>query len=312
MKPPITKPPTLKSFLDLPVISDWAKLTHQAVVFGAPFGKPYNPDQFPNNQSTAPDRLRDASPRILVDPQAVDSDLSSGSTLASISVADGGDIPLNANNIDQHYAEIESAMRYLIEKGIFPVSIGGDDGITNPVLRGLDSLNDLTIIQIDAHMDWKNERFGEKDGYSSPMRRASEMAHVSAIHQVGIRSYGSATEKDISDAKNWGVQIYLAKDIHEKGIDWFLNSLPNSGKFFITLDVDGLDPSILPGTVALSPGGLDWRQTVACFEGISKKGKIIGLNIVELAPKNDINQISMIVVGRLILKCLMLELSKHS
>lgn len=312
MKPPITKPPTLKSFLDLPVISDWAQLTHQAVVFGAPFGKPYNPDQFPNNQSTAPDRLRDASPRILVDPQAVDSDLSSGSTLASISVADGGDIPLNNNNIDQHYAEIESAVRYLIEKGIFPVSIGGDDGITNPVLRGLDSLNDLTIIQIDAHMDWKNERFGEKDGYSSPMRRASEMAHVSAIHQVGIRSYGSATEKDISDAKNWGVQIYLAKDIHEKGIDWFLNSLPNSGKFFITLDVDGLDPSILPGTVALSPGGLDWRQTVACFEGISKKGKIIGLNIVELAPKNDINQISMIVVGRLILKCLMLELSKHS
>ena len=161
-------------------------------------------------------------------------------------------------------------------------------------------------------MDWKNERFGEKDGYSSPMRRASEMAHVSAIHQVGIRSYGSATEKDINDAKNWGVQIYLAKDIHEKGIDWFLSSLPNSGKFFITLDVDGLDPSILPGTVALSPGGLDWRQTVACFEGISKKGKIIGLNIVELAPKNDINQISMIVVGRLILKCLMLELSKHS
>ena len=312
MKPPITKPPTLKSFLDLPVISDWAQLTHQAVVFGAPFGKPYNPDQFPNNQSTAPDRLRDASPSILVDPQAVDSDLSSGSTLASISVADGGDIPLNNNNIDQHYAEIESAVRYLIEKGIFPVSIGGDDGITNPVLRGLDSLNDLTIIQIDAHMDWKNERFGEKDGYSSPMRRASEMAHVSAIHQVGIRSYGSATEKDISDAKNWGVQIYLAKDIHEKGIDWFLNSLPNSGKFFITLDVDGLDPSILPGTVALSPGGLDWRQTVACFEGISKKGKIIGLNIVELAPKNDINQISMIVVGRLILKCLMLELSKHS
>lgn len=312
MKPPITKPPTLKSFLDLPVISDWAQLTHQAVVFGAPFGKPYKTDQFPNNQSTAPDRLRDASPRILVDPEAVDSDLSSGSTLASISVADGGDIPLNNNDIDQHYAEIESAVRYLIEKGIFPVSIGGDDGITNPVLRGLDSLNDLTIIQIDAHMDWKNERYGEKDGYSSPMRRASEMAHVSAIHQVGIRSYGSATEEDINDAKNWGVQIYLAKDIHEKGINWFLSSLPNSGKFFITLDVDGLDPSILPGTVALSPGGLDWRQTVACFEGISKKGKIIGLNIVELAPKNDINQISLIVVGRLILKCLMLELSNHS
>lgn len=291
-------------------MSDWSKLNHNAVVFGAPFGKPYGMQDFPNNQSTAPDRLRDASPRILIDQYALDLDLESGSTLASISVADGGNIPLRDNDIDQHYSEIEGAVRYLVDRGVLTVSIGGDDGITNPVLRGLDPLNDVTVIQIDAHMDWKNERFGERDGYSSPMRRASEMAHISGIHQVGIRSYGSATAQDLKDAKDWGAKIYLAKDIQENGIELFLNELPEAGKFFITLDVDGLDPSIVPGTVALSPGGLDWMQVVACFEGISKKGQIIGLNVVELAPKNDINQISMIVVGRLILKCLMLELNK--
>ena len=310
MKPPITKFPDSKSFLDLPTLSDWSKLNHNAVVFGAPFGKPYDMQDFPNNQSTAPDRLRDASPRILIDQHALDLDLESGSTLASISVADGGNIPLRDNDIDQHYSEIEGAVRYLVDRGVLTVSIGGDDGITNPVLRGLDPLNDVTVIQIDAHMDWKNERFGERDGYSSPMRRASEMAHISGIHQVGIRSYGSATAQDLKDAKDWGAKIYLAKDIQENGIELFLNELPEAGKFFITLDVDGLDPSIVPGTVALSPGGLDWTQVVACFEGISKKGQIIGLNVVELAPKNDINQISMIVVGRLILKCLMLELNK--
>ncbi|MGB0813288.1 MAG: arginase family protein [Paracoccaceae bacterium] len=310
MKPPITKFPDSKSFLDLPTLSDWSKLNHNAVVFGAPFGKPYDMQDFPNNQSTAPDRLRDASPRILIDQHALDLDLESGSTLASISVADGGNIPLRDNDINQHYSEIEGAVRYLVDRGVLTVSIGGDDGITNPVLRGLDPLNDVTVIQIDAHMDWKNERFGERDGYSSPMRRASEMAHISGIHQVGIRSYGSATAQDLKDAKDWGAKIYLAKDIQENGIELFLNELPEAGKFFITLDVDGLDPSIVPGTVALSPGGLDWMQVVACFEGISKKGQIIGLNVVELAPKNDINQISMIVVGRLILKCLMLELSK--
>jgi agmatinase len=310
LKPPVTKFPDSKSFLDLPTLSDWSKLNHNAVVFGAPFGKPYDMQDFPNNQSTAPDRLRDASPRILIDQHALDLDLEAGSTLASISVADGGNIPLRDNDIDQHYSEIEGAVRYLVDRGVLTVSIGGDDGITNPVLRGLDPLNDVTVIQIDAHMDWKNERFGERDGYSSPMRRASEMAHISGIHQVGIRSYGSATAQDLKDAKDWGAKIYLAKDIHEKGIELFLNELPEAGKFFITLDVDGLDPSIVPGTVALSPGGLDWMQVVACFEGISKKGQIIGLNVVELAPKNDINQISMIVVGRLILKCLMLELSK--
>ncbi|MEL0085103.1 MAG: arginase family protein [Paracoccaceae bacterium] len=310
MKPPVTKFPDSKSFLDLPTLSDWSKLNHNAVVFGAPFGKPYDMQDFPNNQSTAPDRLRDASPRILIDQHALDLDLEAGSTLASISVADGGNIPLRDNDIDQHYSEIEGAVRYLVDRGVLTVSIGGDDGITNPVLRGLDPLTDVTVIQIDAHMDWKNERFGERDGYSSPMRRASEMAHISGIHQVGIRSYGSATAQDLKDAKDWGAKIYLAKDIHKNGIELFLNELPEAGKFFITLDVDGLDPSIVPGTVALSPGGLDWMQVAACFEGISKKGQIIGLNVVELAPKNDINQISMIVVGRLILKCLMLELSK--
>ena len=310
MKTPVTKVPNTKSFLDLPILSDWSNLNHKAVVFGAPFGKPYNTQDFPNNQSTAPDRLRDASPRILIDQHAMDLDLETESTLASISVADGGNIPLRDNDIDQHYSEIEGAVRYLVDRGVLSVSIGGDDGITNPVLRGLDPLNDVTVIQIDAHMDWKNERFGEKDGYSSPMRRASEMAHISGVHQLGIRSYGSATAQDLKDAKDWGAKIYLAKDIHENGIELFLNELPEAGKFFITLDVDGLDPSVVPGTEALSPGGLDWMQVVACFEGISKKGQIIGLNVVELAPKNDINQISMIVVGRLILKCLMLELSK--
>ena len=310
MKTPVTKVPNTKSFLDLPILSDWSNLNHKAVVFGAPFGKPYNTQDFPNNQSTAPDRLRDASPRILIDQHAMDLDLETESTLASISVADGGNIPLRDNDIDQHYSEIEGAVRYLVDRGVLSVSIGGDDGITNPVLRGLDPLNDVTVIQIDAHMDWKNERFGEKDGYSSPMRRASEMAHISGVHQLGIRSYGSATAQDLKDAKDWGAKIYLAKDIHENGIELFLNELPEAGKFFITLDVDGLDPSVVPGTLALSPGGLDWMQVVACFEGISKKGQIIGLNVVELSPKNDINQISMIVVGRLILKCLMLELSK--
>ena len=310
MKTPVTKVPNTKSFLDLPILSDWSNLNHTAVVFGAPVGKPYNTQDFPINQSTAPDRLRDASPRILIDQHAMDLDLETESTLASISVADGGNIPLRDNDIDQHYSEIEGAVRYLVDRGVLSVSIGGDDGITNPVLRGLDPLNDVTVIQIDAHMDWKNERFGEKDGYSSPMRRASEMAHISGVHQLGIRSYGSATAQDLKDAKDWGAKIYLAKDIHENGIELFLNELPEAGKFFITLDVDGLDPSVVPGTVALSPGGLDWMQVVACFEGISKKGQIIGLNVVELAPKNDINQISMIVVGRLILKCLMLELSK--
>ncbi len=78
----------------------------------------------------------------------------------------------------------------------------------------------------------------------------------------------------------------------------------------MSLDVDGLDPSVMPGTIALAPGGLSWWHIVELFEGLARKGDIVGLNVVELAPKNDVNQISLIGVGRLILKLLMLQLEK--
>ena len=86
--------------------------------------------------------------------------------------------------------------------------------------------------------------------------------------------------------------------------------MPKDVKFFITLDVDGLDPSVMPGTVALAPGGLLWWQLIDLLDGISERGPIIGLNVVELSPKNDLNQISMIGVGRFIVALVMREALK--
>ena len=307
---PKTNAPLSNSFVNVPIVTDWQELNSQAVIFGVPHGKPYDKNLFPNDQSAAPNALRAASPRIIISDEAVDMDNKDLFSLSDIILVDGGDIPLHDNNIAQHYADAEKAVRYATKKGIIPVSIGGDDGVTNPVIRGLDCLSDITLVQIDAHLDWRNERFGETDGYSSPMRRASELSHVSSIHQVGIRSFGSALQSDIVDAQNWGAHLHLARDIHKNGIQAVINSMPQDGPFFITLDVDGLDPAIMPGTVARAPGGLDWWQTIELFEGLAERGDIVGINVVELAPKYDVNQLSLIAVGRLILKILMLQLSK--
>ena len=298
--------PKSQSFLNLPVQTNWEHLDAQAVVFGAPFGKPYGKAKFPNEQSNAPWALRAASDRILVEDQAIDMDIDNFITLSQINVVDGGDIPIKNGDVNHHYQSIEDAVRFALRKGAMPISIGGDDGITNPILRGLNELGNVTVIQIDAHLDWREERFGERDGYSSPMRRASELPHVSEIHQVGIRSLGSARKTELRDALNWGAKIYTSRDIKRNGISSVVESLPENGKFFISFDVDGLDPSMLPGTTALAPGGLDWWDLDELLKGLNHKGKIIGLNVVELAPENDINQLSMIVVGRTILKVLFL------
>ena len=91
-----------------------------------------------------------------------------------------------------------------------------------------------------------------------------------------------------------------------------VDSLPVGGQFFVSLDVDGLDPSVVPGTIALAPGGIMWWELVELFEELATKGNIVGLNVVELAPQNDLNQISMITAGRLILKLLMLQFNSSN
>ena len=304
-----TEPPTPCSFVNLPIVTDWQDLDAQAVIFGVPHGKPYQISQFPNDQSRAPNALRAASSRILIDHEVIDTDMPGKNSVSQFKIVDGGNIPLIENDLQRHYDDAERAVRYAIKKGVLPVSIGGDDGITNPVIRGLDGLNDITIIQIDAHLDWRDERFGEKDGYSSPMRRASELDHISAIHQVGIRSFGSSKTSDLEEARRWGAKIHSAQEIHADGMKSVVDSLPVGGQFFVSLDVDGLDPSVVPGTIALAPGGIMWWEIVELFEELAKKGNIVGLNVVELAPQNDLNQISMITAGRLILKLLMLQLN---
>ena len=309
MSAPKTDPPKQHGFVGLQVVTDWEKLDADAVIFGIPYGKPYDPMNFPNNQSKAPDALRAASPRILIEHDAIDTDLKTKNCVSQFKLIDGGDIPLHDKDVQRHYKDAEQAVRYAIRKGVIPVSIGGDDGITNPVIRGLDGCTDITIIQIDAHLDWRDERFGEKDGYSSPMRRASELPQISAIHQIGIRSFGSSRKIDLEEAQRWGAKIHSAQKIHTHGMKSVIDALPKDGQFFVSLDVDGLDPTVIPGTIALAPGGIMWWELVELFEGLVKKGKIVGLNVVELAPKNDLNQISMIAVGRLILKLLMLQLS---
>ena len=307
-----TEPPISCSFVSLPIVTDWRELDAQAVIFGIPYGKPYQISQFPNDQSRAPNALRAASSRILIDHDVIDTDMSGKNSVSQFKLIDGGNIPFNADDIQRHYDDAEEAVRYAIQKGALPVSIGGDDGITNPVIRGLDGLNDITIIQIDAHLDWRNERFGEKDGYSSPMRRASELAHISTIHQIGIRSFGSSRKSDLEEARRWGAKIHSAQKIHADGVKSVVDSLPLGGQFFVSLDVDGLDPSVVPGTIALAPGGILWWEMVELFEALANKGNIVGLNVVELAPQNDLNQISMITAGRLILKLLMLQLNSSN
>ncbi len=155
-------------------------------------------------------------------------------------------------------------------------------------------------MQIDAHIDWRDELHGERYGYSSPMRRASEMQHVAGIVQVGLRGVGSARLPEIEAARDYGSRFVTARQIHAEGIEAALRHIPEGARVVITLDCDGLDPSVMPGVAAPSPGGLSYTQVIDLIAGLGARNRIVGFDLVELYPPADIGALSALTAARLV------------
>ena len=130
-----------------------------------------------------------------------------------------------------------------------PVLLGGDDSVPIPFIETLAARAPLTVIQIDAHIDWRDEVDGERFGFSSTMRRSSEFENVREIIQIGGRGPGSARIADLEAARDWGVKFFFARDIHRHGLGPVLDAIPAGADIVLAVDVDGLDPSAVPGVV---------------------------------------------------------------
>ena len=119
-------------------------------------------------------------------------------------VVDAGDLTTDEVDSAGNRAAIVAAVRAILATGAVPIVLGGDDSVPIPVLQAYEGQRPLTIVQIDAHIDWRDEVDGERLGLSSNMRRASEMEGVEQIIQVGMRHVGSARRKEYEEALEWG------------------------------------------------------------------------------------------------------------
>lgn len=195
-------------------------------------------------------------------------------------------------------AAAERAVRAVLDAGAVPIVLGGDDSIPIPVLRAF--ATPLSVVQVDAHLDFRDEVQGVREGYSSTMRRASEMPHVERIVQVGLRGVGSARASDVADARAAGNQLVTARELRERGVAWLLEQLPAGGDVFISFDLDGLDPSVVGAVSAPSPGGLTYEQASDLLTGLATRCRIAGAAFTELVPSRDVNELSALVVVRLL------------
>ena len=302
MTPPLTVPPggSGQTFLDVPLHTDLETLDAHIAILGVPHGMPYGAAGVSNDQSNAPTAVRAASDLISEPLDHWDFDLG-GALLdgRDVRIADCGDVAGDPGDPMGHYARAEEAVRMILSRGAVPLIIGGDHGVPIPIFRAYEGRGPITLVQVDAHLDWRDEVGGEREGYSSPIRRASEMDWIEGIFQIGLRGVGSARAQEVAAARDYGAEIVTAYEVHESGMASVLDRIPAGGDYYLTIDADGLDPSVMPAVAAPAPGGLSFHQVRALIHGLEARGRVVGMDIVEITPSCDINRISAVVAGRL-------------
>lgn len=268
---------------------------------GIPYGEAYNYADIVNDQTNGPTAMRAASSLILRGLERYDFDL--GGTLYDgkpIRAVDCGDVWGDHLDLKSHVRRAEQAVRGILAAGALPIVLGGDHAIPIPVLRAFDQQEPFTLIQIDQHIDWRDEVNGVHHGLSSPIRRASEMDHVGEIFQIGLRATGSARPEEVEAAHAYGAHLISAYELHDVGMKAILDRIPDGGRYYLTVDMDGMDPSCAPAVNAPSPGGVSYVQARELIHGLVRKGRVVGMDVVEITPKHDVNQITCITAGRLI------------
>lgn len=278
-----------KTFISLPR-GDLDNLEGVAVVVvGASEASPYDRG-IASHSALAPKVLRDASEEVALSLGQFDFDLDAtmfpdrGDARGMV---DCGDIATSAFDAAGSRARIEAAVRQILAAGAVPVVLGGDDSVPIPVLKAFENNGPLTILQIDAHVDWGDEIRGNSLGYGSTMRRAAELPWVTGMLQVGMRGLGSGGAWQHNDARAWGSKLVTSYELHRLGLEAVLAHIPAGTRCFVSIDVDGLDPAVLPAVAMPTPGGLTFEDVIGLLRGVAAKASIVGLALVEYVPERD-------------------------
>ena len=286
-----------KTFCDVPYIEDLASLDSDVAIIGASHGTPYTPGK-PSHSANAPEYVRSALSWYSANHEQFDFDAMT-EILGGASVVDCGDVPGDLNDGEKNRDRITEVVAAVLSNGSIPILLGGDDSVPIPFFHAYAGSDPLMIVQVDAHIDWRHEVHGITHGFSSTMRRASEMEHIKQMLQIGARGPGSARRQEISDAKSWGSSIITARDIAKNGMQPAINNIPNGAKVILSIDVDGLDPSLVPGVILPAPGGVSYQQMLDLIEGVSERAQIVGATFVEFVPENDIQGLGARAIARL-------------
>lgn len=223
---------------------------------------------------------------------------------SEIKVVDIGDADIVHTDTMKSHANIEFGVRKILAAGAIPVVMGGDHSINIPCINAFSDEEPIHLVQVDAHLDFVDERHGVKYGHGNPMRRAAEKPWVEGLSQIGIRNVSSTSKEGYDDARAMGSDILSVRQFRKLGVDQVLARIPEGKRYYLTIDIDGFDPSIAPGTGTPSHGGFLYYEVLELIDGLAKRGTIVGLDLVEVAPDYDRTGSTAILAAQVLLNAI--------
>ena len=226
----------------------------------------------------------------------------------SFQIADAGDVALNPYSLERSVEIIEQHYRDLSAHPVTPVSLGGDHTITLPILRGVAARHGpLAVIHVDAHSDTNDEMFGERITHGTVFRRAieEELIDANCFFQIGLRATGYAAD-DFDWARKQGATVFPAEACWYKSLAPVMNDIRaaiGDRPAYLSFDIDGLDPSVAPGTGTPEPGGLTAAQGLEIIRGCHGLN-LIGADLVEVSPPYDLTGNTALLAANLVFEML--------
>ncbi|MDB5665174.1 agmatinase [Cypionkella sp.] len=292
----------ISTFGKRPYVEDWSKIDADVAVMGAPFDFG---TQFRAGARFGPRSVREASTLFSFGHAgAYDHEDDCTYLPAAVRIVDIGDADIIHTDTTRSHENIRTGVKAMLDAGALPVVIGGDHSVNIPIIQAFEGHGDIHIFQIDAHLDFVDERHGVKVGHGSPMRRAAEKAYVTGLTQVGIRNVSSTSREGYEAARAMGTDILSVRQARALGPEAVVARIPKGARVYVTLDIDGFCPSIAPGTGTPSHGGFLYYEVLEMLQAIAKNHEVVGMDLVEVAPDYDHTQSTSILAAQILLNFL--------
>ncbi len=288
----------IATFGKYPYVEDWSKIDADVAVLGAPLDMG---TQWRSGARFGPRGIRDASTLFAFGHAGAYDHEDDATYLDGARIVDLGDADIVHTDQEGSHRSIEEGVRAILAAGALPVVLGGDHSVNIPCINAFSEQEPIHVVQIDAHLDFVDERHGVRYGHGNPMKRASEKPYVTGLSQFGIRNVSSTAKEGYEDARSQGSDILSVRQFRALGPEGALERVPAGKRYYLTIDIDGFDPSIAPGTGTPSHGGFLYYEILEFIAGLAKRGDIVGIDLVEVAPDYDPTGTTSILAAQLLL-----------